>query len=242
MRPIAIIQARMDSIRLPGKVLKPLCDDVVLGYVITRCLQSKKLGGVILATSECPVEDCLAEFAASRSIPVFRGSKNDVLSRYVKAAEWSGAEVVVRITADCPLVAPEVIDKAVELYEMQSPDYAYIDGYPIGLGAVEVLRVSAIKQVCKEVASGANYYREHVVPYLLENPDRFKLAIEQAEPQCCRPELRVCVDEPLDLEVVCRICEYFYPRKDFSAYEVIEFLDKNSEVAVINKYVKQRTS
>lgn len=241
MRPVAIIQARMDSVRLPGKVLKPLCDDVILGYVITRCRQSKKLGGVILATSECPEEDCLAEFAASRGIPVFRGSKDDVLSRYVKAAEWDGAEVVVRITADCPVVAPEVIDRAVELYEKQSPDYAYIDGYPTGLGAVEVLRVSAIKQAYKEVVSNANYHREHVVTYLLENPDRFKLAVAQAEPRCRRPELRVCVDEPSDLEVVSRICEYFSPRKDFSAYEVIEFLDKNPEVAALNKYVKQRT-
>lgn len=241
MRPIAIIQARMDSTRLPGKVFEPLCDDVVLGYVITRCLQGKKLGEVILATSESPVDDCLAEFAASRSIPVFRGSKNDVLSRYVKAAEWRDAEVVVRIAADCPIVAPEVIDKAVALYGMRFPDYAYIEGYPTGLGAVEVLRVSAIKQVCKEVTSGANYYREHVVPYLLENPDRFKLAIKQAEPRCYRPELRVCVDEPVDLEVVSRICEYFYPRKDFSAYEVIEFLDKNPDIVAINKYVKQRT-
>jgi spore coat polysaccharide biosynthesis protein SpsF (cytidylyltransferase family) len=152
-----------------------------------------------------------------------------------------GADPVVRITADCPVIAPAVVDKAITLYETRAPDYAYIDGYPIGLGAVEVLSFSVLKQINKEIGAEQSYYREHVVPYLLEKPEKFKLAIERAEPCYYRPKLRVCVDESPDLEVVRRICEHFYPRKDFSSYEVIQFLDENPGIVAINKGVKQKT-
>ena len=240
MKPVAIVQARMSSSRLPGKVLKPICDDTVLGYIIDRCLQSKKLNGVMVATSDLVVDDPVAEFSASRGIPVFRGSEDDVLSRYVKAAKWKDVDVVVRITGDCPLIAPEVIDKAVALYEAESPDYAYIQGYPQGLGAAEVLSVAVLKRAWEETEQ--EYDCEHVMPYLLKNPEQFKLAIKQVEPPCYRPDLRVCVDEPADLKVVRRICEHFYPRKDFGAYEVIQFLDNNPNVAQINKNVEQKTN
>jgi spore coat polysaccharide biosynthesis protein SpsF len=218
-----------------------LCDDTVLGYVITRCQQSRKLDGIVVATSELAGDDCIAEFAALRNIEVFRGSERDVLGRYVKAAEMVGADVVVRITADCPIIDAEIIDKVIALYEISKPDYAFIDGYPNGLGAAEVLKFSTLKQIDGQIKSGESYYREHVVPYLLENPGKFNLAVERAEKNCYRPELRLCVDEMADIVVIRRICEHFYPRKDFGAHEVIQFLDMNPTVAAINKDVKQKT-
>jgi spore coat polysaccharide biosynthesis protein SpsF (cytidylyltransferase family) len=222
--------------------MERLCDDTVLGYVITRCQQSRRLDGVVVATSELAADDCIAEFAALRNIWVFRGSERDVLGRYVKAAETVGADVVVRITGDCPIVDAEIIDKVITLYEIRKPDYAFIDGYPNGLGAAEVLKFSTLKQIDGQIKSDESYYREHVVTYLLENTGEFNLVIERAEKDCYRPELRLCVDEVADLEVVRRICEHFYPRKDFGTHEVIHFLDMNPAVAAINKDVKQKTT
>ena len=181
MKPVAIIQARMGSTRLPGKVMKRLCDDTVLGYVITRCQQSRKLHGILVATSNLPADDCVAEFAALRNIPIFRGSENDVLSRYIEAAKTVEADVVVRITADCPVIAPEVIDKVIILYENQNPDYAFIDGYPNGLGAAEVLSLAALERASDQIDTDEGYHREHVMTYLLENHEKFRLAIERAE-------------------------------------------------------------
>ena len=112
MRPVAIIQARCGSTRLPGKVLKPLAGHTVLYYVVERCRLSRSLADVVVATTDEPADDAIETYCRSLGVPVFRGSQEDVLLRYVEAAAWSHADPIVRITSDCPLIEPAVIEEA----------------------------------------------------------------------------------------------------------------------------------
>ncbi|MCK4821032.1 hypothetical protein KA005_35030, partial [bacterium] len=151
------------------------------------------------------------------------------------------ADPIVRITGDCPLIEPAVIDEAINLYDETHADYVYIKGYPIGVGEVEVLPLSALERILKETTSEDIYYREHVMTYIMDYPEKFKVNIQEAPELYQRSDIRLTVDEPDDLEVIRRICEHFSPRVDFSLPEVIEFLDQHPEIAALNAHVKQKT-
>lgn len=239
MNPIAIVQARTGSTRLPGKVLAKICDRTLLEYVLYRCKLSAKLAGVMLATTKLKDDDPLELIAHSMKVGIFRGSENDVLERYIQAAELVEAGVIVRITADCPLIDPGIVDQAIEVYLQSPADYVFISGYPRGLGAVEVLTATLLQRAYEETAPSETYYREHVTTYINSNPTRFSLLIKQAPPELNRPELKLSVDEQHELDVVRHICEHFYPRMDFSAHEIITFLDQHPEISCINA-VKQK--
>jgi len=201
---------------------------------------SAKLSGVILATTKLKDDDPLEAIARSMDMGVFRGSENDVLERYVKAAELANVDVIVRITADCPLIDPEIIDQVIEDYLQSPADYVFITGYPNGLGAAEVLTVSALQQAYEETESNETYYREHVMPYITDNPMKFSLRIKQAPVELNRPMCNLYVDVKSELDVVRRIYEHFYPRMNFSTREIIAFLDENPEVLSLNTSVKKR--
>jgi spore coat polysaccharide biosynthesis protein SpsF len=240
MKPIAIVQARMASTRLPGKVLARICDSTLLEYVLHRCKLSLELNGVVLATTTLKDDDPLELIGRSMGVGVFRGSESDVLERYILAAEAASVDVIVRITGDSPLIDPGIIDQVIELYLESHCDYVFISGYPNGLGAAEVLTVPSLRRAYEETTVGDTHYREHVMTYLTDNPSKFSLCIKQAPRDLYRPELRLCVDEQPDLDVVRLICEHFYPRRDFSAREIITFLDRHPEVSRINTHVKQK--
>jgi len=235
-----VVQARTGSSRFPGKALKPVIGDrTVLHCVLERVLRSRLIHTVVVATTSLPRDDGILRITDSLGIPTFRGSEQDVLRRYIGAMDAFGLEVVVRVTADCPLIEPLVIDALVELY-LQSPcDYAYIDGYPRGTGEAELITHSALVREDRLVGSDA-HHREHVVTFLLEHPTDFRLAIRRAPKQYVRPEFRLTVDEQLDLDVVQRVYENFAPRTDFSLDEIIAFLDAHPEIASLNRHVKHK--
>lgn len=240
MRPIIIIQARMGSSRLPGKVLAEIEGQPILDWVFYRCRRSVNAAGVILATTDMPADDPLESLARRRKVPVFRGSEHDVLRRYVEAAVAFRVDSVIRITADCPLIDPEIIDQAIDAYMAVSADYLYIEGYPNGLGAAEVLSVAALHRAYRATKPSDIYYREHVMTYLTSNPGEFSLCIKKAPSNLFWPELRLCVDEPLDLELVRFVCRQFAPRMDFTATEVISLLRARADMAAINASVVQK--
>jgi spore coat polysaccharide biosynthesis protein SpsF (cytidylyltransferase family) len=240
-KPIAIIQARMTSTRLPGKVLMELAGQTVLHYVVRRCQMSRRLAGVIVATTDEPADDCLVAAAQSLGAGVFRGSRDDVLDRYLQTALSSGADPVVRITSDCPLIEPAVIDAAVECFEGEGVDFVYGDGFPRGTGDVEVLTFAALQNAWSETRLDETYYREHVITYHLNHPEKFRHHKLQAPPDIERLEYRLCVDEPDDLKVIRRVCDHFSPRIDFTLAEVLEYLGSHPEVAAINRHVQQKT-
>ena len=230
----------MGSTRLPGKVLAGLANHNVLYYVIRRCQQSRRVKGIVIATTEDSNDDPVVSFAKDLGIDVFRGSENDVLSRYAEAAVQVKADPVIRITSDCPLIEPAIIDKMVALYAKTHVDYARTNGYPRGTGDVEIVNLSSLLCALKETRPEDTYYREHVTTYFLDHPDKFKLNIHEAPVKFKRTDLRLCVDEQADLNAVRRITEHFAPREEFKLEEVIDFLDKYPEIGNINRHVKQK--
>lgn len=232
----------MGSSRLPGKVLAKIEDKAILEWIFHRCGLSVKTSGLVLATTDLPADTPLEALAKRWNIPAFRGSESDVLGRYLGAAEMVGADPVIRITADCPLIDPGIIDQAIDAYMAAPADYLYIDGYPNGLGAAEVISLSGLKRAFFATGPSDAYYREHVMTYLTANPDDFLLRIERAPENLFWPELRLCVDEALDLEVVRLVCRHFAPRMDFTAAEIISFLREKTGITAINADVVQKNT
>lgn len=166
MNTVAIIQARMTSTRLPGKVMAELGGMPMLGFMLARVRRARSLDSVWVATTENATDDPIAQYCAAAGIEVFRGDEADVLGRYARAAEQANADVLVRLTADCPLCDPDLVDQAVAMYASGSIDYCgnIVDRtYPDGLD-VEVFSRAALEVAALEAT--APFDREHVTPFL----------------------------------------------------------------------------
>lgn len=178
MKSVAIIQARMSSERLPGKVLMPLGDKPVLAHVIRRLRRAARLDQVIVATSDRPDDDPVLDLATAEDCTVYRGSLGDVLARFAGAAALAEADVIVRVTADCPLICPEVIDAMLNRYRSAVDGKpcvvtnARIRTFPRGLDA-EVFSRAALDVANREARQP--HQREHVTPYLYEHPGSFSI-------------------------------------------------------------------
>ncbi len=207
---IGIVQARTGSSRFPNKMLADFNGYPLLRWVLERTSRSKGIDATVLATSNLKRDDILAEMAADMGIPVFRGDEEDVLGRFVGAANLMKAATVVRICADRPLIAPEMIDIAIEAYKNAKPDYAYnhIPGNgqrpPYGLGA-EVLSAALLKKL-DELSSEA-HQREHVTYYMWDHPKDFSVLAVDC-PQACDTgdkDMHFDVDTEADLERLKRL-------------------------------------
>ena len=181
MRVIAIVQARMGSTRLPGKVLRQLGGQTVISRVIERVRRFSLIDDLLIATTTDPADDAIVKEAGRCGVQVFRGSEDDVVERYYRAACQARADVVVRITSDCPLIDPEVSDYTIQRFLEERPDYAsnaLERTYPRGLDT-EVVMFSALERAWKEASEP--YQRAHVMPYLYQNPDKFRLLSVKGE-------------------------------------------------------------
>jgi spore coat polysaccharide biosynthesis protein SpsF len=240
-RIIAIIQARIGSTRLPGKVLKDLAGEPVLTRCIHRVQCAKLLHGVVIATTDQEEDDAIVDFCSQHGWPCFRGSEEDVLDRYYHAAIAYQADVVVRITSDCPLIEPEIVDRVVETFLECQPGLDYAANtleprtYPRGLDT-EVIGFDALDRAWHEDRNPA--WREHVTPYIYRNPERFSLYSVSSEVDYS--SLRWTVDTPEDLELVRRVYEQF-DHDRFSWREVLAVLVQNPGWLEINRYVQQKT-
>ena len=238
---ICVMQARMNSSRFPAKVVAPIAGNPLLYYVIKRVTLSE-LKKIVVATTKMPVDDIIKFVCQKCNVDCVRGNELDVLARYLQAAKLYSAKAVVRITSDCPLVDPEVIDRIIKLYEKNpNSDYVFIEGYPIGLGAVELISSSALETSYKETKITQTYYREHVMTYIVDNPDKFSIYIEKTSKKVQR-DYRLCVDELDDFKVVRKVYEHFLPQLDFSSEDIIQFLDNHPNIPKINQHVKQKTT
>ncbi|MBM3506232.1 MAG: hypothetical protein FJX64_00590 [Alphaproteobacteria bacterium] len=211
-RVVAIVQARMGSQRFPGKMMALLEGHPLIEWVLRRSLAAQKLDEVVLATTNKSEDEVLAEQARGLDVPVFRGSAENVLGRYSEAAREHRADIVVRICADRPLVAPEVVDAAIEAYSDQHPDIAFNhiswDGqnWPRGFGA-EVVSRERLDWLDRNTTE--QRHREHVTLYLHEHSDRFRLLA----PKCPRnldpgqPDVALDVDLPQHLDELRTICK-----------------------------------
>lgn len=239
-RVVAIIQGRMSSSRLPGKILKDIAGQPMLWHVVERVRMAATVDETLVATTTDPSDDLAAEFCARRGIPCYRGSLFDVLDRFYQAAREYRAEVVVRVTADCPLVDPWVIDRTVnELLEFRADFSAnrlpppWKRTYPIGLDT-EVCTFAALERAWRE--AGLPHEREHVMPYLYAVPGRFVVRVVDAEQDY--GHLRWTVDTPEDLVVVRRLFELLGGRRDFTWQDVLAIWLDHPELAEINSSVR----
>jgi spore coat polysaccharide biosynthesis protein SpsF len=233
----AIIQARMGSTRLPGKVLLDLNGEPVLVRVVERVKRSTKLDTVVVATCG-QTDNPIVALCAERGWQWFVGSEDDVLDRYYRAALEHQAVTVVRITSDCPLIDPDIIDGVIDKFTHHSVDYASNTlpprTFPRGLD-VEVFRFDALERAWREDKKTA--WREHVTPYIYNNPEKFRLlpvthAVDLSG-------MRWTVDTPEDLDLVRRIYRQFNNDK-FSWREVLDVLDARPEWLDVNRDIIQK--
>jgi spore coat polysaccharide biosynthesis protein SpsF len=255
-RTVAIIQARMGSSRLPGKVLLDIAGQPMLGRVVERARRAKTIDQVVVATTAEPGDDPVAAFCDAHDYPVYRGSLHDVLDRYYQAACWAAAETVVRITADCPLIDPFVVDRTVDAFrgailphlQCLNPDlpggYAFCANrlpppwgrtYPIGLDT-EVCSFQDLKTIWKEAQEP--HQREHVMPYFYDHQERFKILLVHHEANY--GALRLTVDTDQDLELIRQVFARFPGRDDFSWLEVLALLERESDLLAINAQVQHK--
>jgi len=230
---LAIIQARMGSSRLPAKVLQEIAGQPMLWHVVRRAEKSKQINKVVVATSVDVADDAIARFCERESIACFRGSEADVLDRFYKAAKDFRSETVVRITADCPLIDGEVIDKVIEKFQAEGADYAsntLIYTYPDGLDT-EVFTFDALEDAWQNATKLTE--REHVTPYIRLN-EKFKTVNVGAEDTRGKA-LRWTVDESADLRFIREIYAGLADKPFFGWLDVLEFLRQNPDLIKINQ-------
>lgn len=222
----AIVQARIGSTRLPGKVLMPIADKPMVWHVLWRLRFAKKIDDIILAIPDTKENNVLEKFAKQNEIKYCRGSEEDVLERYYKAAEKFKVDVIVRITADCPLIDPRIVDLVVEKHIHSKADYTSNNikrTFPIGLD-MQVFNFDVLEKAHKQAKKF--FDKEHVVPYIHQRPDIFKLESVEAKGALKRPKLRLTVDTKEDLKVVREIYKHLYqPNKIFYTENIINLLD-----------------
>jgi spore coat polysaccharide biosynthesis protein SpsF len=261
-RIVAIIQARMGASRLPGKVLLDIGGEPMLVRVVERTRRSRLVDNVVVATTSEVQDDPLADLCAARRYPFYRGSLHDVLDRFYQAARTFGAEVIVRITADCPVIDPALVNETVQMLTTSDCDYVanrlpppWGRTYPIGLD-VEVCTFAALERAWKE--ADQPFQREHVMPYLYEGIPPESLAHGKSHiAQAVSPRgfhvallhhhldygsLRWTVDTPEDLELLRRIYSRFGGRDDFSWHDVVALWQREPDLFKVNVSVKHKTA
>jgi len=232
---VAIIQARMGSTRLPGKVMLPISDDIpMIGALLFRLAKSKEIDKIVVATSVDPRNKPLIDYVEKKGYDVFQGSENNVLDRYYRASLKYKPDIVIRITADCPLIDSEIIDDVIRKYKSSNADYAcntIPPTYPDGLD-VEVFSFLSLKTAWRDAKT--SYDCEHVTSFI-RNSGNFK--IKNIASSVDYSDERWTVDECEDYKVVKSIFKHFYPRLDFSWKEVLSLTHSNPDIFFINKHL-----
>ncbi len=237
-RIVAIIQARMGSTRLPGKVLADIGGATALARVLRRGSRATALEEIVVATSTNPADQAIVDECARLNVRCFRGSEQDVLERYYQAATYFAGDAIVRITADCPLIDPELLDQLVDSFLSSGCDYAsnaLLARYPRGLGA-EVFTIDALFRAQKE--ANLTYERVHVTPYFYEHPELFRICSVIGATD--HSHHRWTLDTPEDLEFIRAIYSRFNNRDDFSWREVLDVIAREPHLAEINCQVRQK--
>jgi spore coat polysaccharide biosynthesis protein SpsF len=232
----------MGSERLPGKTMAPLAGVPALRHVINRLAAVPNLDGVIVATTTAPRDDAICECAVEAGVRFFRGSEDDVLGRMVEAAGSVLARVIVRVTGDCPLIDPRVVEAVIASYIDAGPDYAcnFLGGqqFPRGM-EVEVFAAELLASIGRETTARRD--REHVTPMFYEHPERFRLLGVTAPPSERRPELRLTLDTEEDYALISAIYDALFPKNPiFGLTEVLKLLERRPELATVNAGVTQR--
>lgn len=235
---LGLLQARSSSTRLPGKVMLPLAGAPMLARQIERLRRSAMIDMLVLATSDRPEDDCVAELAEAAGIASYRGSLDDVLDRFYRAAEPYRPDYIVRVTGDCPLIDWELVDRCIRFAADGSYDYAsnaLKPTWPDGLD-VEVMTSVALREAWAEATSTVD--REHVTPFINRQLDRFRLG--SLENDVDLSAMRWTVDEPGDYEFVSRVYEALYPTNPaFTTADILQLLTARPELIQLNAGIER---
>lgn len=239
MKIVGIIQARMGSTRLPGKVLRPILGTPMLGHIIQRLSQSTTIDELVVATSTLEQDRDIVEYAKKIGCAWSQGSEEDVLGRYYQAAMEFNADVVLRLTGDCPLIDPETTDRVVSAHlKAEKSDMAsnvLVRSFPRGLDT-EALSMACLERINYEATEPI--YREHVTNYIHDYQEKFKLTnvLNDAD----ESSHRWCVDTEDDFKLISVIYESLYAKKKhFGFKDVLELMQSRPDLPLLNKHVAQ---
>ncbi len=239
---VAIIQARMGSTRLPAKVMMKLCGKTVLEHVINRVKKANEIDEIVIATTTLEIDNVIVDEAVRCGAKYYRGSEDDVLSRYYEAAKENNADIVVRITSDCPLIDPAVVDNIVKYYKNSDYDIVTNAGidltqrtYPRGLDT-EVFSFDMLKKVHTKATDKRQ--REHVTPYIYENSSNiyyYKNAVDYSK-------FRWTLDTPEDFELISSVYDELYCINNVFLFEdILAFFQRKPGLSKINEHIEQKS-
>lgn len=241
MKTVAIVQARMTSTRLPGKIMRPVLGKPLLELLVERIKRAQGVDEVVIATTTNADDDQVESLTQRLGIGCFRGSEHDVLDRVLRAAHAFDADLIVEITGDCPLIDFQVIDKLLEVYHANEYDYVanvLKRTYPRGLDT-QVFATSVLDEVARLTDDPVDH--EHVSLYIYEHPERFELHnVESGLPEEYW-DLRLTVDTPDDFELIRRIYEELYPSNSaFTIEDIVKLFQRQPELRSINEHISQK--
>ncbi len=242
MNIVAIIQARMGSTRLPGKVMREICDRAMVLHVIDRVKRVKKINAVCMACTDTSADDLLVSLVRRQSdVTIYGGSEHDVLDRYYQAAVMMEADVIIRITADCPLISPQVIEQVLDTYLSCADDVDYVSNtlersFPHGLDC-EIISMATLGLAHTEAREEPD--REHVMPFLWRQPQRFRL--KNVAHSSDLSHYRWTVDTADDLKLVQKIYNHLYPQNPYFEWQdACALIEAHPEWLDINAHIKQK--
>ena len=239
---MAAVPVRMGSTRLPGKAMREVRGQPLLGYLLDRLDRCRHLGGVVVATTGKAADDVIAAYCRGRGVACFRGPEDDLLARLLGALKSAEATIGVEVFGDCPLIDPAIVDEIVAFFLEHRQRFDFVGNdlvttYPPGM-EVEVFGVAALEDTGRRAVEPE--VREHGTLFMRQHPDLYRLHNIEAGAEFRRPELEIEVDTPEDFTVISRILEHFDGRTDYSLGEIIAFLDANPDLKALNADVPRR--
>jgi len=240
-RVVIILQARMGASRLPGKPLKKVLGRSLLSYQLERLRRVYSASEIVVATTMESQDDAIISLCEAEKVAYFRGSSFDVLDRYYQAAKLFNADYIVRVTGDCPIIDPEIIDQVINEYLQQLPTYDYVSNsvrptYPRGLDT-EIFSFPLLEYAHKD--GKLPQEREHVTVYFYTHPEIFSIGNVASEKDISQH--RWTVDTQEDFELISKILTTIYPyNPNFNTNDVLALLDENPEWVKINAHIKQK--
>ncbi|MAF85149.1 MAG: spore coat biosynthesis protein F [Dehalococcoidales bacterium] len=241
MRIVSTIEARMGSTRLPEKTIKEMVGKPMLELIIERLKRARKVDEIVVATTTEPEDEVIAELAERVGVKWFRGSSEDVLDRVIQAAKVYKADIIVEMTGDNPLLEPQLVDEAIDIYLKGNYDYvsnAIKDTYPDGLN-VQAFSVKVLDEVARITNDPAD--RENVSLYIYEHPEEYRLYNMEAPAEYYHPEYRWTIDTEEDFQFTKAVYEnLYYKNPDFSIADIMKLLKEKPDLLKINAHIEQK--
>lgn len=235
---ICIIQARLTSSRLPNKVLFELNNKTVIEHIYERMFLCKKLDKIVFAIPNNAKNDLLSAKLNALGYEFYRGDEDDVLYRYYVGAVKYNANIILRVTADCPFVDYNTADDIIEFIKNKDCDYVTREGLPVGISS-EAFSFKALENAYQNTTE--RYQREHVVSYFMERTDIFSNYILEANSEINRPQYRLTLDTIEDWELIRILYKNLYKGKPIPTIDLVKYLDRNNHLLKINMNVRQKS-